>query len=181
VLHRIRAALPKLAVVEVRRGMSQLIKAEFDAGGLDAAMIRREAESGEGEVLGTDPLGWRAADGFRWTADEPVPLASLGPPCGVHAAAVRALERSGLSWRQAFVGGNCASLLAGARAGLGVAAMGRIASGGAADRGRSLGLPALASSQIVLLARNFSPQAAAGVRALAAGIRAVLRDGPGSL
>jgi DNA-binding transcriptional LysR family regulator len=181
VLHQIRAALPMHAVVEVRMGLSHMIKAEFDAGTLDVAMIRREIDTGEGETLGTDPLGWRAADSFILPPGAPVPLASLGPSCGVHIAAVRALERAGMAWRQAFVGGNCASLLAGARAGLGVAPMGRIASGGAADRGRQLGLPALASSQIVLLARNFTQEAGAGVRALASGIRAVLRYSPTSL
>jgi DNA-binding transcriptional LysR family regulator len=105
----------------------------------------------------------------------PVPLATLGPRCGVRAAAVRALGRAGVPWRESFVGGSCAALLAGARAGLGVAPMGRAGSGGAPDAGPALGLPPLPASEIVLFARAGSAAVAAALRALAAGVRAGLR------
>lgn len=72
------------------------------------------------------------------------------------------------------MGGSCATLLAAARAGLGVAPVGHIASGGAPDRGPELGLPDLSRSQIVLLARTGSPHLAEATRALAAGIRTTL-------
>ena len=85
--------------------------------------------------------------------DAPVPLATLGPPCGVRAMAIRQLEAARRPWREAFVGGSCAALLAGVRAGLGVAPMGRVASGAMPDHGPRLGLPALPSSEIVLFAR----------------------------
>ena len=60
VLRRIRTALPTSAAIEVRTGMSQAMRAGFDAGEFDAAVIRREGSGTEGEVLATDPLGWRA-------------------------------------------------------------------------------------------------------------------------
>lgn len=171
VLRRVRAALPPGAAIEVRTGQSQPLRAAFDAGWLDAAVVRREAGGEGGEVLGTDPLGWRAAEGFRLRAGGPVPLATLGAPCGVRAAAVRALEREGLMWNEPFLGGSCAALLAGARAGLGVAPMGRAASGDAPDLGPALGLPPLPASEVVLLGRAGSPVMAAALRALAAGVR----------
>ena len=75
----------------------------------------------------------------------------------------------------AFVGGSCAALLAGARAGLGVAPMGRVGSGGAPDAGPALGLLSLPASEVVLFARADSPAVASALRALAAGVRASLR------
>ena len=96
VLRRVRAALPAGAVIEARTGLSQPLHAAFDAGDLHAAVIRRETGGTDGEVLGTDPLGWRAGEEVRPSAGEPLPLATLGPLCGVRAAAVRALDAAGV-------------------------------------------------------------------------------------
>ncbi|HEV7136947.1 MAG TPA: hypothetical protein VGN43_09965 [Steroidobacteraceae bacterium] len=93
----------------------------------------------------------------------------------MRAVAARALDRAGLKWQETFVGGSCAMLLAATRAGVGIAPMGRLASGGAADRGPALGLPRLPESQIVLLARTGSASVAAAVRALEAAVRASFR------
>lgn len=174
VLRRVRAALPAGAVIEERTGLSQPLHAAFDAGHLHAAVIRRETGGADGEVLGTDPLGWRAGEEVRPSAGEPLPLATLGPLCGVRAAAVRALDAAGVPWHETFLGGGCAALLAGARAGLGVAPMGKVASGGAADVGPALGLPPLPASEIVLFGRAGSAATASALRALAAGVRAGL-------
>ena len=101
-------------------------------------------------------------------------------------ALLRRLSREGrpnccfLRWRptiprrETFVGGGCAALLAGVRAGLGVAPMGKAASGGVADEGPMLGLPPLPVSEVVLFGRAGSAAAAAALRALAAGVRASL-------
>jgi DNA-binding transcriptional LysR family regulator len=176
VLRLVRSALPANAAIEVRMGKSQAIRSSFDAGEFDAAIIRREGGGADGEVIGVDPLGWRAGDGaYPLLAGEPVPLASVGAPCGVRAVAIRALERAGLPWRDSFTGGSCAVLLAGVRAGLGVAPMGHAGSGGAPDLGPALGLPPLPRSDIVLFARAGSPPVAAAIRALEAGVRAALK------
>ena len=174
VLHRLRAALPGGAAVALRTGLSQPLREAFDAGEFDAVLVRREGGGAGGEVLGADPLGWRAAEGFAPAPGAPVPLALLPPPCGVRAAALRALDRAGLSWRESCAAGGCAALLAAAEAGLGVAPMGRAAAGGAPDRGPTLGLPPLPASEVVLFGRASSPAAAAGLRALAAAVRAAL-------
>ncbi|MGH8199244.1 MAG: LysR substrate-binding domain-containing protein [Steroidobacteraceae bacterium] len=175
VLRHVRAALPSRATIDVRVDLSVQLREQFDAGEMDAVVVRREGRGKEGEVLGLDPLGWRAAEDLALTVNDPVPLATRGPACGVRAVAVRALDRVGLSWRETFVGGSCAMLLAATRAGVGVAPMGRLASGGAPDRGPALGLPPLPESQIVLLARTGSAVVTAAVRALEAGVRASLR------
>jgi DNA-binding transcriptional LysR family regulator len=173
-LARLRATLPPGAALEVRSGASIPLREAFEDGGLDAVILRREAGGAEGEVLGEDPLGWRGAPDFSLPEGCPLPLALLAPPCGVRAAAERALEAAGRPWREAYRGGSCAMLLAGAQAGLGLAPMGRVSAGGAPDLGPALGLPPLPASEIVLLGRSGTPEAGAVLRTLAAGIRAAL-------
>jgi DNA-binding transcriptional LysR family regulator len=174
ILRRLRGALPGDAVIEIRIGRSQSVREAFDAGEIDAAIIRREGGGVDGEVLGVDPLGWRASEHLSSSADGTLPLAVLTPPCGVREIALRSLDRAGIRWREAFVGDSCAVLLAAVRAGVGIAPMGRLASGETPDRGQDFGLPPLPASQIVLLARAASPRDAEAVRILAAGVRASL-------
>jgi DNA-binding transcriptional LysR family regulator len=175
VLRAMRRALPANVSINVRVGLSQSMRELFDAGEIDAALIRREGSGAEGEVLGLDPLGWRAAEDWAPPPDEPLPVAMLQAPCGVRAVALRALDRAGMPWREIFTGSSCAALLAAARAGLGVAPMGRLASGNMPDQGVALGLPSLPVSQIVLFARAPDPVVAGAVRILAAGVRASLQ------
>ena len=175
VLRKLRSVLPAGAALEVRLGLSHRVRELYDSGDLDAALIRRDGGGPDGEVLGTDEVGWRAPDGWHWPQDQPVPLATLGSACGVRGAAIRQLETAGIAWRESFVAGSCTALLAGVRAGLGTAPMGVAACGDMRDRGPELGLPRLPSSEIVLLSRASSPAVAAGVRGLAAAVRSGLR------
>lgn len=174
VLRHVRAALPPRATIDVQVDLSTRLREQFDAGKVDAVIIRREGRGKEGTVLGSDPLGWRAMEDFALPGDAPVPLVTRGPSCGVRAVAARALDRAGVTWHETFVGGSCAMLLAATRAGVGIAPMGRLASGGAPDKGTALGLPPLPESQIVLLARTGSANVTAAVRALEAAVRASL-------
>jgi DNA-binding transcriptional LysR family regulator len=174
-LRQVRRALPSNARIAVRVGLSQAIHAGFAAGAFDAAIVRRDGGAGDGEVLGEDAVGWRAEQSFQQPDGAPLPLATLAPPCGVRAAAIRALEEAQIPWREAFVSGGCAALAAAALAGLGVAPMGKVASGALPDVGPSLGLPPLPPSQIVLLSRAHSPAAKGATRALVSSIRASLR------
>lgn len=174
VLRRVRSALPPEAVLEVRVGLSHAMRAAWEAGECDACVLRREAGGQDGEVLGIDPLGWRALPGLVLRGTDPVPLAVLRSPCGVRAAALRALDAARRPWREAFSAGSCAALLAGVGAGCGVAPMGRLAAGDAPDGGADLGLPPLPPSEIVLCGRAGTPVLAAALRALAGGMRASL-------
>jgi DNA-binding transcriptional LysR family regulator len=161
-------------VIELRTGMSQHVRAAFDHGELDAIVIRREAGGSDGEVLGTDPLGWRFA-GEDAGLDGAIPLATLGPPCGVRSTAIRQLDAAKRPWRDAFVGGSCTALAAAVRAGLGIAPMGAVASGRLDDAGPRLGLPGLPPSEIVMFVRTGSPTASAAARALEAAVQTMLR------
>jgi DNA-binding transcriptional LysR family regulator len=174
-LRRLNSALPTGATLEVRSDLSRPLRAAFDAGAFDAVIIRREAGGTDGEVLGKDKLGWRGVETFRLPSGAAVPLATLGPSCGVRGTAVKALESAGRSWRETFVGGSCSVLLAAVRAGLGIAPMGEAVCAGTPDVGPMLGLPKLAVSEIVLFGRSGTPLKSEVLRALSAGVRSALK------
>ncbi|WP_259644477.1 LysR substrate-binding domain-containing protein, partial [Burkholderia pseudomallei] len=86
--------------------------------------------------------------------EEPLPLAVLAGPCGVRAAALRALERAGVRWRERFTGGGVAAVAAAAAAGLAVCPLARrVAPRSLVDVGARLRLPALPDSQVALYSR----------------------------
>lgn len=175
VLRRLQAVLPPHTGFSVKLGQSPEIRDLFEAGEVDLAVIRREGGGTDGEVLGEDPLTWRASADWK-PGLGPVPLVCLPPPCGVRAVAVKALDKEGLSWRNAFIGGSCLALVAAVRAGLGVAPLGRMLGSGLQETAYASDLPPLPCSQIVMLARTPGPAEAAAARALAASVRETLRN-----
>lgn len=174
VLRKLKAVLPQKAVIEVKMGVSHEMRRLVAEGALDAAIVRREGGGSDGEVLKTDPLGWRAAESFVPPPNGPLPLAMLGPPCGVRAAAIKHLDEAQIAWREAFVASSCVALVEAARAGIGVAPMGEAAAGGLPDLGQALNLPPMPASEIVLIARASTPAASAAINALAAAVKATL-------
>ncbi|VBQ31903.1 LysR family transcriptional regulator [Burkholderia pseudomallei] len=122
--------------LEMHVGMSAGLLAQYDERRLDAAFVRHEP--------GEDPP----------RDDEPLPLAVLAGPCGVRAAALRALERAGVRWRERFTGGGVAAVAAAAAAGLAVCPLARrVAPRSLVDVGARLRLPALPDSQVALYSR----------------------------
>lgn len=178
VIGRVRAALPARALLEVRIAMSPDLRTCFEEGSLDAVVLRRDSGARDGEVLGRDPLGWRVAPGHPLDFDV-LPLVTLGAPCGVRASAIRRLEEARRPWREVFTGGSCGAVAAAVRAGLGVAPMGEIVSGGLPDMGPAMGLPALPDSEIVLFSRSGAKTRDA-IRSLAASVRSQLGPQPRS-
>lgn len=63
---------------------------------------------------GGEAPGWHAGDG------EPMPLATLEPPCMLRTAATQALDHAGISWRVSFVSPSLGGLWAATAAGLGI-------------------------------------------------------------
>jgi DNA-binding transcriptional LysR family regulator len=174
-LRRINSSLPEGTTLEVRSNLSRPLRAAFESGEFDAVIVRREAGGIEGEVLGRDKLGWRGPLDLNLSGAAPVPLATLGASCGVRASAINALEKARRRWREAFVGGSCAVLLAAVRAGIGIAPMGESGSAGVPDVGPLLGLPKLPTSEIVLFGRSGDPQRAQILRSISTGVRLLLR------
>lgn len=160
--------------LDVRIGISSHIADAFDAGALDAAVIRRDKGRRGGEPLVEDTFGWFASPDFRHRPGDKLKLAMLAAPCSVRAQSIRILDKSGVSWIEAFTGGGVAAVAAAVTAGLAVAPLAaRVAPAGTLDVGPALGLPALGRSTIVLLSHVSDPRARAALRTLAATFRGV--------
>ncbi len=149
-LAKLHAVSPQLALA-LTIGFSRSLLDTYDAGELDAVIVRQEGSRRGGEKLAEDELGWFASPRLKWRRGERLPLATLAPPCGVRAIAVRALDKAGIAWSEAFVGGGVTAVAAAALAGLAVAPLARrIAPPGMIDIGPTQGLPKLGSSKVML-------------------------------
>ncbi len=175
-LRQVRALMPKLRL-KVSLGLSDVLRAEFDAGRLDAVVIRREATTGDARTLYRDDLVFFAAPDVPWRPGEPVPLISVDAPCNTRQTVLRAFEAEGIAWTEAFVTRGVAAVQAAASAGLGIACLGRrFRPAGTVVLGRESGLPALSPSEVALLDATRDPSAKAAVRGIADALRAVTAE-----
>jgi len=175
---RLKEMLPQLRFA-IRIGLSRDLLAQFETGGFDAILLRGETarpKAADGERLLEDGLAWFAAPSFAWNPEEPLPLLALAAPCGIRAAAVKALEKKRVPWTESFTGGGVMAVAAAVSAGLGVAALGRsLAPPGTRDVTERLGLPPLPSSAILLRSHVSDPRLARPLREFAAAVKHVLR------
>lgn len=176
-LRRMKAADPAL-VLEIQIDSSDSLLEAFDAGRLDAVIVLRHGQQRrlDGEVLLEEAFAWMGAPDFEQPPGEPLRLATQSESCGVRRMALAALDQAGIAWTEVFVGGGLATLGAAVEAGLAVAALGRrVAPAGTLDLGPALGLPALPVREVVLHASVSDAPGRAGLRSLAAAIRATVR------
>ncbi|MCC8939723.1 LysR family transcriptional regulator [Bradyrhizobium sp. Arg68] len=170
-LTRLHAHDPALTI-EVRLEDSRDLLAGFDRGDIDAAIIRREDDRRDGEVLATDQYGWFATPDFVHRAGEPLRLAASSPSCGVLNIATRALAAAGIPWTEAFLG--CASFAVAdaVAAGLATSVFScRLAPAGTVEVSKRFGLPALPPSEIVLLSALSDAKSRATLRTLISAFR----------
>jgi DNA-binding transcriptional LysR family regulator len=106
-LSRLSAHDPALTI-GVRLNDSPDLLAAFDRGEIDAAIIDREDDRRDGEVLALEHFGWFATPDFMYRAGEPLRLAASSPSCRIRNIATRALDNAGISWTEVFLG--CAPL-----------------------------------------------------------------------
>jgi DNA-binding transcriptional LysR family regulator len=98
----------------------------------------------------------------------------LAAPCSVRAQSIRALDKAGVAWIEAFTGGGIAAVAAAVTAGLAVAPLAaRVAPAGTLDIGPALGLPSLGRSTVALYSRVSDARARAALRTLAATFRGI--------
>jgi DNA-binding transcriptional LysR family regulator len=173
-LERLHAVSSQLALA-VTIGFSREMLDAYDAGELDAVIVRQEGSRRGGEKLSQDEFGWFASRRLVWPPGETLPLATLAAPCGVRAIAIRALDKAGIAWSETFIGGGVSAVVAAALAGLAVAPLARrIAPPGLIDVGPVRGLPRLGSSNVVLHSKVGDPGKRAALRALAATFRSAV-------
>ena len=172
-LEKLHAVAATLALA-VTIGFSRTLLDAYDAGELDAVIVRQEGSRRGGEKLAEDEFGWFASPRLKWHRGENLRLATLAPPCGVRAIAVRALDKAGIAWSEAFVGGGVTAVVAAALAGLAVAPLARrLAPPGMIDIGPAHGLPRLGYSKVMLHSKVSDPAKLAALRTLAATFRSV--------
>jgi DNA-binding transcriptional LysR family regulator len=172
-LEKLHAVAATLALA-VTIGFSRTLLDAYDAGELDAVIVRQEGSRRGGEKLAEDEFGWFASPRLKWHRGEKLRLATLAPPCGVRAIAVRALDKAGIAWSEAFVGGGVTAVVAAALAGLAVAPLARrLAPPGMIDIGPAHGLPRLGYSKVMLHSKVSDPAKLAALRTLAATFRSV--------
>ncbi len=170
-LERLHAMSPNLTLA-VTIGFSREMQDAYDAGELDAVIVRQEGSRRGGEKLVEDEFGWFASRRFTLAKGAPLPLATLAPPCGVRAVAVRALDKAAIGWRERFVGGGVTAVVAAALAGLAIAPLARrIALPGLVDIGPAHRLPKLGSSKVMLHSKVSDPAKLAALRAIVATFR----------
>lgn len=170
-LSRLAAHDPGL-LVNLRIEPSSLLEAAFEAGEIDAVLVRRIGTGKTGEVLREDVFGWFASPSLSPRPDAPLPMISLVNECRLRRHAIDALNRCGRPWREAFIGGGMAAVLAAVSGGLGVSPLAtRIAPRDAVDVGREWDLPALGRSQVVLRSQVSSARGRSFVRELATAFR----------
>lgn len=176
-LERLHGMSSQLAL-SVTIGLSRQIMDAYDGGEFDAVIVRQEGSRRGGEKLTEDTFGWFATRRLSWRRGEPLPLATLAPPCGVRALAVRKLDRAGIAWNDRFVGGGLSAVIAAALAGLAVVPLARrIAPPGLIDIGPDQGLPRLASSRVMLHSGVSDPAKRAAIRTLAATFKSLTAAG----
>ncbi|MBB3066810.1 LysR family transcriptional regulator [Limibacillus halophilus] len=164
-------------LIEIRIGSSSDLLQAFDRRELDAVIARLHAGRSDGEVIAEEKIGWFAAPNWQPRADEPLPLATMPPPCGVRNMACEHLDTAGVAWMEVFVGGGVAAVSAAVMAGLGIAAMARrMLPSDAVEVGQKLGLPDLPRLPILLHARDRNDRSRAALAALSAAFRNVARD-----
>jgi DNA-binding transcriptional LysR family regulator len=171
VLARLNAHDPALTI-EVRLDDSRDLLNAFDRGEIDAAIIRREDDRRDGEVLAAEHFGWFATPNFEHRAGEPLRLAASSPKCAIRNLTTRALDEVGIAWTEVFLGCGTFAVAEAVSAGLATSVFScRLAPPGTVEVSRRFGLPALPSSEIVLLSTLSDAKSRAALRILAAAFR----------
>ncbi|MCJ2094310.1 LysR family transcriptional regulator, partial [Methylobacterium sp. J-072] len=89
-LARLKSLDPALAI-EVLLDNARPLLDGFEAGTLDAPIIRSDDDRRDGEILGPEHFGWFAAPHFEHRAGEKLRLAATSPCCSVRDVAIQLL------------------------------------------------------------------------------------------
>jgi DNA-binding transcriptional LysR family regulator len=170
-LARLNAHDPALTI-EVRLDDSRDLLDAFDRGEIDAAIIRREDDRRDGEVLAPEHFGWFATPDFVHRADEPLRLAASSPTCGIRNLATGALDAAGIPWTEVFLGCGSFAVAEAVSAGLATSVFSfRLAPPGTVEVSRRFGFPSLPPSEIVLLSTLSDARSREALRTLATAFR----------
>lgn len=106
--------------IELNVGLSEDLRADFDAGRLDLAFVKRRDGDSRGHIAWKEPIEWMAHPEFRLDPNAPLPLILYPPPSITRIGVLETLEKAGRPWRIAFTSASVSGLSAAARAGIGL-------------------------------------------------------------
>jgi DNA-binding transcriptional LysR family regulator len=150
VLSQFASVFPRVRVDLRVEGNGALIEA-LDKGELDLVATIGFADRAGAQLLGEVPLQWIAHPDFSSRAEEPLPLAMLGPQCAFRKCALRGLDDIGTAYRLAATSPSLDGLWAAVLGGLGITARTALQLPAGLTSAKSLhGLPALGVLPVVL-------------------------------
>lgn len=158
-------------VLELTVAQSANLHRRVETGHLDIALVKQAPGQGGGRLVRRDHLVWAAVDGVRVDPDRPVPLVVYRAPSISRSLGVEALERARVPYRVTCAVHGVNGVIAGVRAGLGVAIFARsLIPEDLTEVPANANLPKLGNIDLVLLTSSRAPTEAA--EALAATILA---------
>lgn len=107
--------------IDLTVGQSGALVRRLRAGGLDLIYVRQEPDIAEGTLVRREQLIWAAHPSLRVEPDEPVPVVTYPRPSHSRQVALAALESVGRRFKATCTVRDITGILAGVRAGLGVA------------------------------------------------------------
>lgn len=107
--------------LELTIGQSSSLARQLDRGRLDLVYVRREPHLKDGRLVRRDRLVWGAHRSLALTGTDDVPLVTYQAPSNSRETALAALDRVGRRWSIACAARDITGILAGVRAGLGIA------------------------------------------------------------
>ncbi|GGC85483.1 LysR substrate-binding domain-containing protein [Chelatococcus reniformis] len=143
-LRRVAERYPRIRV-DVRLGASAEVRNGFSAGQSDVVLFNEVGSPAvAARKIWSEPLVWLMARGGRAASDDPLPLAVAAAGCTWRAAALKALDASGRSYRIAYDSDTLLGQAAALRADLAVAPLPlSLAQGELVEVPKTAGLPAL--------------------------------------
>jgi len=138
--------------LDVRCDISARLRAAFETGDLDAALLKQEPGRPGATAVWREPLCWVGPPGEEVHREDPLPLVLFPLGCVYRHRAVHELDAAGRRWRVAYCSPNLSGVQAAVTAGLGVSVLARSAVPASARvLGPADGLPPLPDTEMALL------------------------------
>jgi DNA-binding transcriptional LysR family regulator len=161
ILREFRQLHPRIDL-ELTVTQSGLLHRRLNAGHLDLVFVKNEPGDARGQLVRRDRLVWVGLESTRLAADRPIPLVAYQAPSYSRAAALRALERVGRTWRIICNTREVNGVVAATRAGLGIAVFPQtLVPPDLVQLAPQQGLPELGDVDIMLLTSPRAPREAA--------------------
>jgi DNA-binding transcriptional LysR family regulator len=160
--------------LDVRCDISVRLRAAFETGDLDAALLKQEPGRPGATAVWREPLCWAGAPEHDVHREDPLPLVLFPLGCVYRHRAVHELDAAGRRWRVAYCSPNLSGVQAAVTAGLGVSVLARSAVPASARiLGPPDGLPSLPDTELALLTAD---HAGDGVRLVVEMLKQSLTD-----